>query len=214
MRAVMLSGLCLLAGCGCPEIRRSIEAYHVAMEARTGTPEWADRVFADAAEDARVALAECEMTPEERLTVASVRARALVERGDFARAQETIAAESGVFERLDPSARHAGDVLGIALLKAAWHREPDRAFAEYVAVEDRATGVRARAFLDLRKVEALSAKAAAHVAENTPQARERARRALESAVTTCDAHRGDSYDGQFKALRDDLAARLEALKKS
>ncbi len=210
------AALLMLAGCACPEMRSAVSAYQRAMDARERHADWAAKSFENCAEDAATALRECELTPDQRLTLASIRIRACIETDAVAAAEETILAHKAVFGSLDADQRYPGDIAGIALLKAAHHDNPDRALVEYLRAEDRVTGARARAFLDLRKVETLIAKATWHLA-STPGAgshRDAAKRALRDAIAVCDGQKAaGALADRLKRLRAEAASRLEALGK-
>jgi hypothetical protein len=178
-----LFALFAVLGCG-PSLRSVVGDYRRAMTARDTHAEYAAECFEDVKKATAELLAEGRLAPVDRLVVAGLRVRACVETGDDAGADATIAAEARIFASLDPDARWPGDVAGNALLSSAARKDPDRALADLVTAEERVTGARALAFIDLRKVRAL-------IAKGTPKARE-------LAVSICETHKDDA---RFEAAK-------------
>lgn len=202
MRRALVALVLGFAGCGGPHISSVIEDYHRALDARDRHPEWSQREFEEVCEDGAEVLKNQELEAIDRAVVASVRIRACVEAGHVEGAEETIAAHSGVFRTLNPDLRTPGDVAGIALLKARVAKTPDAALVELTTARERVSGPRTQAFMDLKIVEALLAKAAVEKDE------ERGKRALETAIATCDARKEGPFAERFGTLRAEAQGKL------
>jgi hypothetical protein len=141
-------------------------------------------------------LAAGELSAAERLLVASWRIRACIETSDDAGAESTAREHRSLVRQQDADARWSGDAAGVAVMKAtAWDQHPDQALGYLLAGIERVEGSRVGAYIDLRRVELLMAKARG--AEGPARAR-----AAREAVALCDAHADDE---RFAPLRRDAA---------
>ena len=171
MRASPPILLLLLAGCVSP-MQRGRLAWADGLSHRGEDPVHATMDFEEADHYLAQALADDELSLEERVEATSRRIRALLE---LERHGEALNLSRTTIPGFDPSAAYPGDLIGLAILRA-WGVGPERGFPELVAAERRASTPRARLHLAWQQVHLLRAW-------DTPKAREEARR-------LCDAHKG------------------------
>lgn len=176
--------LLLLAGCVSP-LRRGEEAYHDGMARLGRHAELSRQDFLEAEASLAEALADPELSTQERTAATSLRLRALIELDRHEEARALAAAPLPGFE---PGLDYPGDRVGLGLLRAR-PLDPQRAYAALLAVEREARTLRAQVHVAWEQVRALRAF-------GTPQGRA-------EAAKICARWPGRlDFDAQLKDLKD------------
>ena len=175
--------LLLLASCSYP-LFSGRDAYSEGMRRLRYDPASAAEYFTEAEEDLARAMAGDDLDPSERVLAVTLRARCLIELERHTEVPAVLATDIKGY-KTDQAWR--GDPVGLALLKAG-HLDPERAYAELLLIEKKASTLRGRRHIAWEQV---------HVLQKigTPQAKS-------EALKLCDAHKGKI---DFDELRKSLA---------
>jgi hypothetical protein len=182
LRAGLPAVLLLLASC--QSLTEGRDAYGEGMHRLRYDPVSAAEYFAEADRELADAIANDNLQPHEMVMAVTIRARSLME---LERHSDAAALLATPIQGYTPEGRWNGDVVGLALLRAS-KLDPERAYAELLLAEKKASTLRARLHIAWEQV---------HVLQKigTPQARG-------EAVKICDAHKGKL---DFDTLRQSLS---------
>ncbi len=178
-----VAGLLVLASCS--SLRQGTEHYHEGMLRAGRDPVRAQDHFARAEELLAEAMAEEDLSAAETATALANRVRSLVELDRHADAAALLEAR---IEGYDPARRYAGDLTGLALLRAH-HLDPERGYAQLVLAERWANSEPARLHVAWQQARFLRKI-------GTPKAKE-------EAVRICRQHAGKL---DFDAMKQELSA--------
>jgi hypothetical protein len=175
--------LALLLLASCYSLHEGRDAYGEGMHRLRYDPASAAEYFAEADRELAEAMSGDDLQPGEMVLAVTLRARSLIELERHADAAAVLATP---IKGYTAEGRWSGDVVGLALLRAG-KLDPERAYAELLLAEKKASTLRARIHIAWEQVHALQKI-------GTPQAKS-------EAIKICDAHKGKI---DFDALRQSL----------
>jgi len=183
-RLVPVLALLALSACANP-LYYGRDSYAEGMRRLRYEPAASPEYFAAAEKDFAEALAKDDLDASELVMAVTMRARCLIELERHAEVPEALAAPIPDYQ---PERRYPGDVVGLALLKAA-RLDPEHGYAELLLAEKKAATVKSRLHLAWAQVHLLQKI-------GTPKAKA-------EAVKICAAQAGKL---DFDALKQALSA--------
>ena len=182
LRAALPVALLLLASC--QSLYEGRDAYGEGMHRLRYDPASAAEYFAEADRELANAIANDDLQTGEMILAVTLRGRSLIE---LERHTDAAALLATPIKGYTPDGRWSGDVVGLALIRAT-KLDPERAYAELLLAEKKASTLRARLHVAWEQVHALQKL-------GTPQAKS-------EALKICEAHKGKI---DFDALKQSLS---------
>ena len=182
LRAALPAALLLLTSCY--SLYEGRDAYGEGMHRLRYDPAAAAEYFVEADRELADAIANDNLQPSEMVLAVTLRARSLIE---LERHTDAAALLATPIKGYTAEGRWSGDVVGLALLRAS-KLDPERAFAELLLAEKKASTLRARLHVAWEQVHALQKI-------GTPQAKA-------EGVKICEAHKGKL---DFDTLKQSLS---------
>ena len=182
LRLALPTALLLLTSC--VSLYEGRDAYGEGMHRLRYDPASATEYFMEADRELASAIANDDLQPGELVLAVTLRARSLIELERHADAAAVVATP---IKGYTAEGRWSGDVVGLALLRAS-KLDPERAYAELLLAEKKASTLRARVHIAWEQVHTLQKI-------GTPQAKA-------EAAKICEAHTGKI---DFDALKQSLS---------